>query len=169
MKKNLIFSALALVFITASAHAAEVDNHRRLKLYEFNFRCEFNDHDHDFDRDDCRANAQVFAWVDPDDWMTTLQTTRNVQNRLRVKCGNVLVYDDGAFLDPDQRSVSITAIGGDPRINVERREHQTLSPPDEDRDFEATLRVRGDRLRGRCEVRNHPVDEHLLDASFLTP
>jgi hypothetical protein len=165
MKTNLITSFLALTLTIAAAHAADTENRER-RLYEFNFNCEFGEDHRDAsatemneprDRRECTAAAQVFAWVDPDDWMSTMQTTRNLVNKLAVQCHDELVYADSAILKSERRFVTITGLQGLPAIWVERRDHDRLLDNERDRDFTAFLRLRNRTLRGTCEVRNEPV------------
>jgi hypothetical protein len=168
MKTHLVLGMTALMTIASAIAAAPVIaapadpapasavDRDRLKLVEFNFTCEFDRQRRDAD---FRAFAQVFAWVDPDDWMTTMSPAQRdrVRNKLAVLREDELIYADGAILEPKHRVVIIRAIQGEPEIVIERKDHMRLDMPNHG--FEAFLKIHGRKIRGECKVRNEIVHD----------
>lgn len=179
MKKHLALGTMAFMLMAAAASAAESEQDG-YRLFEFDFTCQFDrDHaaselpsepdvttndDHDFGH--CSADAKVFAYVRPDDWMSTMQSARRIANKLAVRCDDNLIYADSAILSPERRFVAITGISGYPAIFVERRGHEAITAtPDP---YTAFLTFGRRPLKGTCNVRSEPVWGHEVDSSAMS-
>lgn len=164
MIKHLAFALVALSFATTQARAEEAE-HR--KLYEFNFACEFDKSapfdastlEQDTSGSGCYAFAKVYAYVNPHDWMNTMEAAERggVSNKLAVICHNELVYANGAFLDTSSHKfVSIKGLEGLPALLVKRKHSESVTTPSSVYDALLVL-WHGKKLHGQCKVRNEPV------------
>jgi hypothetical protein len=162
MKKCLSLVVFSSLLIAGTAFAYDHEHgQNRLRLAELNFSCQFEDEDMTTpssgtygEKKECKALAQVFAWIGDRDEMTAMERDGNLINKLSVECGNGLIYADGANFAVNKRLLAISALSGRPALIIKRPEDEGTM---KDKDLRAFLLVRGERLRGECKVRIEPI------------